>query len=91
MPGYEFSFEEMEENKREFIRSVEAAKNKNERNMAALKVSAIGSFESIKVLNVSENNLLAFFGKIDNEKKGKITVKQVIFLFYNLNFSQKIT
>ena len=58
---------------------------------SGLKVSAIGSFESIKVLNVSENNLLAFFGKIDNEKKGKITVKQVIFLFYNLNFSQKIT
>lgn len=82
MPGYEFTFEEMEENKREFIRSVEAAKNKNERNMAALKVSAIGSFESIKVLNVSENNLLAFFGKVDNEKKGRITVKQVVFFLF---------
>ena len=79
MPGYEFTFEEMEENKREFLRSVEAAKNKNERNMAALKLSAIGSFESFKVLNVSEINLLDFFSKIDSNKTGKITVKQVKF------------
>ena len=79
MPGYEFTFEEMEENKREFIRSVEAAKNKNEKNMAALKVSAIGSFESIKVLNVSENNLLGFFSKIDSNKSGKVTIKQVTY------------
>jgi len=78
MPGYEFSFEEMEENKREFIRSLDAAKGKNERNMAALKVSAIGSFESLKVLNVSETNLVDLFTKIDSNKNEKITLKQVI-------------
>ena len=79
MPGYEFTFDEMEVNKKEFFRSMEASKRMDERNMVALKVSAIGSFASLKVLNTSENNLVDFFLNVDQDKDEKITMKQVSF------------
>ena len=81
IPGYEFTFEEYEENKKEFIRSMEASKITNKNNMVALKMSAIGNFNSLKTLNVCEYNLIDFFKKINNEKNGKITLKQVFFFF----------
>lgn len=85
IPGYEFTTKEYEQNKQEFIKSMEASKITNENNMVALKMSAIGSFNSIKSLNVCEYNLIDLFKKIDNEKNGKITLMKVFFSSNNSN------
>lgn len=75
--GYQFTYEEMEENKIEFIKSMEDSKKMGENNMVALKVSAVGCFESLKVWNVCENNLLQLFKNIDKNSSSKILIKDV--------------
>lgn len=76
-PGYEFSPEEMEINKKEMIQSMIDSKKMDETNMVALKVSAVGSFLSLKAWNASENKLTELFKSIDKESKQQITIKQV--------------
>lgn len=85
-PGHEFTSVDMEKNKQEFIQSMKDSKQMNERNIVALKVSAIGSFESIKAWNICENNLIHFFKKIDSDKKGHITVKEVFYFLRRFSF-----